>query len=214
MGGGALHRPRMGGEVEAAWYVINNLLAPVSLTASSLCCVTTVFLIKLLQEGVFHPNRSIFYISWQLNCRQTSKQSGTNKLKEWRRRLTCIPPVCCTSRAPGCILACRWLLGKGTRERQVWVSSCSKPVTESSFQQLFFLKINCNSFQVLVLHLVLQVVKSLKSNFRRFLVCEKASSENWRCLQKWRLFKHSLNSCKATLDMNFSELPECFRKGK
>lgn len=58
---------------------------------------------------------------------------------------------------------------------------------------------------------VLQMVKSSKSHFRRFLVCEKRedlgrNNNGWekkghawingRCIQKWGDFKHSLNSSK------------------
>lgn len=174
-----------GQRVEVAWYVINNPLIPGSLATSSLCCVTAVFLIIYLVGGLFPSKQE--HILHELTADVLGKQT-------WHS-------LALPRHAARPMFRAASLLADGFWEEHSdkdCVSSFSKLVTESSVSQHFFSH-------------VLQMVKSSKSHFRHFLVCEKRedlgrNNNGWgkkghawingRCIQKWGDFKHSLNSSK------------------
>lgn len=169
---------------------------------SVVLCVTSVFLIKLLRGG-FHPNRSIFYISWQQR-RAVNNVEQANKTHETGDDTHLHSPgslqVPCSTLHP-----CLQIAFGRKKQWKVCVNS-------RSFHQN----------HVLIWHLVFQVIKSLKSHFPCLCLREiwrvvttdgkVIVGANWRCLPK--VSKHSWNSCEATLDMNFDEPANFYPKKK
>lgn len=96
-----------------AWYVITPPHTPYPLTASSLWCV---FLIRLLHGGVFHPNTSIFYISWQPKFRVNKAEQTSTRRTHLHSPGTLQVP--CSGLHPG-----RQMAFGGKRNEKVWTIS-------------------------------------------------------------------------------------------